>query len=275
MNALILAGGFGTRLRPLTYRTPKCLLTINNKTILEHQLNLLEPFDEIIMATNYLEDQIKDYLNKNKIENVTINNEPQPLGTAGAILNAKELLDDEFMIMNGDIILDCNIEKILRNRSNSMLIHNVSDVSRYGSVFFNKDGKITHFKEKEIVHVSGWINAGLYYLNSCVFDYIPGNKFVSLERDIFPILVEDNGIKAIKNDGYWYDVGTKDDFINANLSISGNDCVIGHECSIIDSNISQSVIMDNCVIENCSVTNSIIGPKNVICNLNIENKIVS
>ena len=275
MKALILAGGFGTRLRPITFNIPKCLLKVNNKTILEHQLDLLSSFDDIILATNYLEDKIWDFLRKRNIDHVSINNEPEPLGTGGAIRNAEELLGKEFLVMNGDLITNCNIDKIIAKGTNTILLHEVDDVSRFGKAIFDNNGLITDFKEKEDVHIPGWINAGLCYLNNDIFKYIPKDKFVSLEREVFPILVREKNLKMVKNDGYWYDVGTKDDFIKTNLALANSDKVIGINCNIKNSMLFNSVIMDGCTIEDSTIKDSIIGPNNKISNMKINNEIIS
>ena len=273
MKALILAGGLGTRLRPLTYKIPKCLLTINNKTILEHQLELLEKFDEVILATNYLENKIKNYLSDINVSNVIINNEPERLGTAGAILNAREILGKEFVVLNGDIITNFNIGSLLDSGPNSILVQRVDDISRYGNVIF-EGNKVHKFREKADIHSPGWINAGLYYLDRKIFDFIPMGRPVSIEREVFPALSKEGKMKVVMNDCYWHDVGTKDDFINANLSLSGKDCVIGRNCKVTDSIISRSVIMDGCDIEDSSIIDSIIGPNNNISGANVENKIM-
>ncbi|MBN1786759.1 MAG: NTP transferase domain-containing protein, partial [Candidatus Methanofastidiosa archaeon] len=246
MKAIILAGGFGTRLRPLTYNIPKCLLTIDNTTILEHQIRLLRSFDEIILATNYLEDKIRAHLKRAGVKNVIINNEPEPLGTAGAVLNAKDLLDDEFFVMNGDIVTDCRVEDLMTEKENAILVHRVSDISRYGNVAFGEDGTVMEFREKEEKHLPGWINAGLYRLKSDIFGMIPSGRAVSLEREIFPILAREGRMDAVRNTGYWYDVGTRDDFINANLSMAKRNYVLGRGSSVLDSTIKRSVIMDGC-----------------------------
>ncbi|HPR42626.1 MAG TPA: NDP-sugar synthase [Candidatus Methanofastidiosa archaeon] len=275
MKALILAGGFGTRLRPLTYRIPKCLLPINNKPIIMHQLELLDSFDEIILATNYLEEEIMAFLKERGIENVAINNEPEPLGTAGAVKNAERLLGKEFLVMNGDIITNCNIDDLLEDGPNAISVTHVEDISRYGTVISDERGRVSEFREKEDNRIPGWINSGLYYLNEDIFDHIPKGRFSSLERELFPFLAKESKLRAIRNDGYWHDVGTKDDFINTNISLAGTDSVIGDGCSIKGSEIERSVIMDNCVIENSRIRNSIIGPNNRLMNISVENDIVS
>nr|HOP09223.1 nucleotidyltransferase family protein [Candidatus Methanofastidiosa archaeon] len=192
MKALILAGGFGTRLRPLTYRIPKCLLPINNKPIIMHQLELLDSFDEIILATNYLEEEIMAFLKERGIENVAINNEPEPLGTAGAVKNAERLLGKEFLVMNGDIITNCNIDDLLEDGPNAISVSHVEDISRYGTVISDERGRVSEFREKEDNRIPGWINSGLYYLNEDIFDHIPKGRFSSLERELFPFLAKES-----------------------------------------------------------------------------------
>ncbi|MHC1605064.1 MAG: sugar phosphate nucleotidyltransferase [Candidatus Methanofastidiosia archaeon] len=262
MKALILAGGFGTRLRPLTLTMPKCLLPINNRPILSYQLEMLKDFDEVILATNYLEDKIKKYLENKRLSNVCINHEAEPLGTGGAILNARKLLGKEFLVLNGDIISDMDIMGLvgsgLENRTYVIASKKIDDVSRYGLLNI-ENGRISGFLEKTQQQRRGWINAGIYFLTDSIFDIIPSNKFVSLEREIFPILAKRGLLSACTVDGSWIDIGTREDYLNANFTLSQHNVVVGQNCVIENSLIKRSVILDGSFIKDSKISNSIVG----------------
>jgi mannose-1-phosphate guanylyltransferase len=276
MKALILAGGFGTRLRPLTKVIPKPLLPVNNVPLLAHQLDILGDCEGVVLATHYMTDLIVEYITKEGLDNVIVNPEPTPMGTGGAIRNARYLLGDEFFVLNGDIICDADLKELRevgrRNDGFAMLTRKVSDASRYGSVDTNDD-MITSFDEKASSG-TGLINAGIYYLTSDVFSYFPKESFVSIEHDVFPRLVRDEKLFSSTYGGPWHDIGTREDYINANLSLSGSDNIIGSGCNIVDSTIHRSVILDGCHIQDCTIKDSVIGPHVILREREIDKEIV-
>lgn len=276
MKALILAGGFGTRLRQLTKAIPKSLLPVNNVPLLAHQLDILEDCDEVVLATHYMTDQIVEYITKERLANVIVNSEPTPMGTGGAIRNARYLLGDEFFVLNGDIICQADLKELRevgrRNDGFAMLTREASDASRYGSVEIKGD-KITSFDEKASSG-AGRINAGIYYLTSCVFSYFPKESFVSIEHDVFPALVKDEKLFSSTYGGPWHDIGTREDYIKANLSLSGNDNVIGANCTIDNSTIRRTVVLDGCHIQDCTIKDSVIGPHVTLKGREIKKEIV-
>ncbi|MCC7568489.1 MAG: NDP-sugar synthase [Candidatus Methanofastidiosa archaeon] len=263
MKALVLAGGFGTRLRPLTYTVPKCLLPVNNITILEHQVAMLSACDEIFLATNYLEDRIREFLSKTDLGHVVVNHEDTPLGTGGAVRNARELLGDSFVVLNGDIVSDCRPETLAAcaHKSVSCVLATVPvpDVSRYGRIE-EKDGRVTSFSEKEASnHTPGRINAGIYYCTKKVFSFIPGEGPSSLERDVFPRLAEKGLLAAHAHEGIWHDVGTRESYIEANCTLSKTAYVSAPDACVEESDISHSVILSGATVRHATITNSVIG----------------
>ncbi len=278
MKALILAGGYGKRLWPLTRSIPKCLLPINNKPIIEYQLELLRDCSEIIIATNYLEDRIRDYLKEHGHDNVRINSEKEPLGTGGAILNARDMLGSEFLVLNGDIISDCDVGKMAAigktHDASVIMAHEKDNVSRYGLLEIGKGCRIERFIEKSPTTQGGWINAGVYYFTDKLFSSIPKKGFASLEKDVFPILASEKMLFAYRYKGGWFDVGTREDFINANISLSGSSNVFGNNCRIENSMIRNSVMLDNVQITDSFVSDSIIGSNKNIQDEKIIEKII-
>ncbi len=263
MDALILAGGFGTRLRPLTYTTPKCLLPVNNIPILEHQRSMLSSCETIVFATNYLEGRIRRYISEKGIGNVVINHEDEPLGTGGAIRNAQDVLSGTFIVLNGDVISDCCINGLplvtTPSRPFSIMATYQDDVSRYGLLDIIGDS-VTGFHEKSSNHTGGgWINAGMYYFTSEIFDEIPKTGKTSIEHDVFPHVAERGMLGVLRHKGTWNDVGTKEDYLGANLSLSGRSYVAAPDCAIEGSTIRNSVLLPGSSVANATITDSIIG----------------
>ncbi|KON28355.1 hypothetical protein AC481_01865 [miscellaneous Crenarchaeota group archaeon SMTZ-80] len=278
IKALILAGGYGTRLRPLSCTRPKLLFPVAGKTMLEWILNNIygEDFDEVILAVNHLADILKKRVG-NKINNININYslEPEPLGTGGPIKKAEDRLKDvdNFLIANGDILTTLNFQRMLEFHTKkeaiaTVALHEVSDPSRYGVVELDKEIRIKKFVEKPKEKLtSKWINAGIYLMKVDVLKYIPSNRKVSLEKEIFPILSEREKLYGFKLDGPWYDVGNIDTFRKANYDIIKRE---PKQKPLLykKANIEDKVKLKPPIIirENAKIGNySIIGPNSVIC----------
>ena len=202
MKAVILAGGFGKRLRPLTESIPKPLVEIGGKTILERQIEWLGNNDvkEIILCIGFLKDKIIEYINNEKNNTISLKYviEKEPLGTGGALLNSKELLkgEEEFIVMNGDIITDLDPSELKKKMNKNIGVLSLIPLrSQYGIVDVDNNGKITQFKEKPIIS-EYWVNAGIYMLNKEIFNYLDEKS--SIEKDAFPELVNENKLAAIK-----------------------------------------------------------------------------
>ncbi len=224
---------------------------------------MLASCDTIVFATNYLEGRIREYIAEQGIDNVVINHEDKPLGTGGAIRNAQDVLSDTFIVLNGDVISDADIPGLPReatpSRPFSMVATYQDDVSRYGLLDI-KDDSVTGFHEKSSTHSGGgWINAGMYYFTSEIYDAIPSKGTSSIEHDVFPHLAESGKLGVVRNTGTWHDVGTKEDYIGANMSLSGRPYVAAPDSVIRGCTIRTSVLLPGSSAINATITDSIIG----------------
>lgn len=224
MKAAILAGGLGTRMRPLTYTRPKPLLPILNVPMLRRTMDRMPPeVDGVVLAVNYLADQIRGYLaDEPGPLPVEVVEEAEPLGTGGAVKNLEASLGGEpFFVMNGDVVSDADLGAMLaahRERSARGTIHvwPVDDPSRYGVVQLAPDGRIDAFIEKPPAGQapSNLINAGTYVLEPSVLELIPAGRPVSMEREVFPQLAG-RGLYSFRGGSLWVDAGKPLDYLEA------------------------------------------------------------
>ena len=196
MKALILAGGRGKRLRPLTDKIPKSLIPINKKPLIQHTINYLKKFgiNEIIICSGYKSKQIQNFLKKKKNFGCKIEYsvEKNPLGTAGAIRNAiKNLSDESFLVINGDIITNIDLKKILK-KPNTIAANELK--TKFGTMEI-KNNKILKFNEKKDVQ-NVWMNPGLYHLSTAILKILPRKG--SLESEIFPKLAKTKSLYTVK-----------------------------------------------------------------------------
>lgn len=226
MKALILVGGFGTRLRPLTLSVPKPAVEFANKPSVIHQIEALAAVgvDEVVLAVNYQPELMKDTLNgwEEKLNvKITYSQETEPLGTAGPLALAREHLDDKsgdpFFVLNADVICRFPFREFLEfhkahGGEGSILVTTVDDPSKYGVVLADADDKITSFVEKPKEFVGDKINAGLYVFNPSVLDRIEP-KPTSIEKEIFPQMAEAGQLYRMVLPGFWMDVGQPPDFL--------------------------------------------------------------
>lgn len=223
MNALVLAGGMGTRLRPLTDETPKSLLPIANRPFLEHQLEHLRSHgvERVVLSLGYLPGAIRDHFGE-RLEYAV---EPEPLGTGGAIRFAARRagFDGTFLVCNGDILTDLDLTALVafhraRGAAATIALTPVADPSRYGLVTTSAEGAVTAFVEKPSAGrvTDATINAGTYVLEPPVLDAIEPDRQVSIEYDVFPPLVG-RGLYAHSSDARWRDIGTPESYLAANL----------------------------------------------------------
>lgn len=217
MKALILVGGYGTRLRPLTFSKPKPLIEFANKPILWHQVKALVEVGvtEVIMAISYQPECMLDYMKELEAEfsvKITASIEHEPLGTAGPIKLAREKLlsdpsQEDFFVFNSDIICQFPLKKLLEfHRANkaegTLMVTQVKDPSRYGVILFDETGLIKDFIEKPKDFISDKINAGLYLLNKSIIERIP-DRPTSIEREVFPKAAADKRLYALVLEGIW------------------------------------------------------------------------
>ncbi|KAF8782568.1 mannose-1-phosphate guanyltransferase beta-A-like [Argiope bruennichi] len=224
MKALILVGGYGTRLRPLTLSRPKPLVEFCNKPMMLHQVEALVEagVNHVILAVSYraemLEREIKQDEAKLGIK-ISISQEFEPLGTAGPLaLARKELEGDEpFFVLNSDIVCDFPFKDMItfhkhHGQEGTIVVTRVEEPSKYGVVVYDEHGKVDRFVEKPQEFVSNRINAGLYILNPSVLNRIE-LKPTSIEKEIFPEMVECKQLYAYELQGFWMDVGQPKDFL--------------------------------------------------------------
>lgn len=285
MQAIILAGGYGTRLTPLTYTRPKSLLPILNKPMIHHLIDSLPKGAEVIIATNYRKNQIEEYFQK-KGRDIIINEEPYPLGTGGATKFAEKYIDDAFLVLNSDIISSLNMRKFIqfhkkKRATTTISLWPVENVWEFGVVAMQADGRILQFVEKPRKEEapSNLINAGAYFLEKEVLDYIDTGRLVSMEKEIFPKIIEDGKrFYGYTFNGFWIDVGRPRSYIEANKILlkgkrkkyfSGSNC-------IIEGRLKESCIGDNVTIEKNAEAKSTIIYDNVVIKHNavLENCIV-
>lgn len=228
MRAVLMAGGSGTRLRPLTCDLPKPMVPVLNRPIAEHIIHLLRRhhINEVIATLHYLPDVMRDYFQDGSDFGIQITyavEEDQPLGTAGCVKNIAELLDGTFLVISGDSITDFDLNAAIRfhqqRRSKATLVlKRVPNPLEFGVVIADEDGRIRRFLEKpsssEIF--SDTVNTGTYILETEVLDYLPANQESDFSKDLFPLLLEkDEPMYGYIADGYWCDVGHLDAYRDA------------------------------------------------------------
>ncbi|MFX0059597.1 MAG: sugar phosphate nucleotidyltransferase [Candidatus Hodarchaeota archaeon] len=322
-KGIILSGGWGTRLRPLTCTTPKTLIPIVNRPVIEHQMLLLKSAGvrEIILAVSVMAKEIQDYFKDGQKLGVKIHytNEKHPMGTAGAIKLAESYLkDDNFFMLNGDVILNFNFTDMLKFHEEhggigTIASKMVEDPSRYGVLITDEEtNQLLQFLEKDEYkppggkYISMPINAGVYILEPEIFSYIPSNKKVSIEREVFPKVASEMKLYHYSVKGIWMDIGKPYDLLQGNILLMkdilknlkvkrsnlidnsadvdvstkiippctiGENVIIRKECAI-GPNV---VIGDNVYIDsNSQIKNTLIYNESYISkSTNIENVIIS
>lgn len=228
MKAVILVGGEGTRLRPLTYTTAKAMVPVLNKPFIEYVIRYLSNHNikEIILALGYRPDCITDYFGDASQlgTKLVYSIETEPLGTAGAIKNAEQYIDNTFFIMNGDIFTDLNLTDMLKFHKDkgakvTIALTPVDDPTRFGVVETDSNQRVTRFAEKPKLEqvTSNMINAGIYIVESQVLKRIPEGKRFMFERDVFPaLLAEGEPVFSYATDAYWIDAGTPEQYLQLN-----------------------------------------------------------
>lgn len=229
MQALVLVGGKGTRLRPLTTDTPKPILNLVDRPFLSYMIEWLgsHGVDEVILACGFLPDQLEKILGSGADGGPNLHYvvEPEPLGTGGAIKFAEDHLDDRFFALNGDVLTDLDLTALWnshleRGASASLGLYPVEDPTGYGLVDIDDEGTVLDFHEKpEPGHAGpGLINAGTYVLEKSILLDVPAGREVSIEREVFPGLIG-KGLAGLRLDGYWMDIGTPDRYLEASWDI--------------------------------------------------------
>lgn len=298
MRAIILVGGFGTRLRPLTNDKPKQMLTVGNKPMLENVIQELSQhgITEVILSMGFKPDIFIDKYPEEVCAGLPLKYvvEPTPLDTAGAIrfAVAESDIKDTFLVCNGDVITETDLSELIDfhkaiTAEATISLTPTTNPSQYGIVPTDKSGKVTGFIEKPSGpdFETNLINAGYYVMEPSVVNRIANDRPVSVETEIFPNMVEDERLFAVPSDRYWIDAGTPETFLKANLdlingqrmkNINGvhpeasispdaviKSSIIGRGVSIGDgAHIENSVLMEGVEVEkNVMVEGSIVGER--------------
>jgi mannose-1-phosphate guanylyltransferase len=249
MNAVLLIGGLGTRLRPLTLTTPKPLLPVLGRPFLAYQIEMLKTngITEIVLCTAYKPEAFKRVFDNGERYGVHLNyvHEDTPRGTGGAIKNAEAWAEKETLIFNGDILMDLDIKGLLsfhreRKAALTIALTTVENPSAYGLIETDGQGRISRFLEKPKPEevTCHTINAGAYIFSREIFAQIPPASVVSVERDIFPRLLA-NGFPCygLLSDGYWLDLGTIEKYAQAH-----KDILLGKHKGIAPERIIQEMV---------------------------------
>ena len=285
-SAILLVGGMGTRLHPLTLKTPKPMLQVAGVPFTEHQIRKAADagITEIILATSYKSELFEPYFGDGKRFGIKIKYavEKSALGTGGGIRNAANLLADcdQVVIFNGDVLSGHDLAAQLafhkKNQADiTLYLTQVEDARAYGCVELLENKQIKSFLEKMENPISNLINAGCYIFNRQIIDQIPQNKVVSVERDTFPNLLANNAkVFGYLDNSYWLDIGTPDALVKASADLitgaitssatpnhTGDNLIspsaqIGSGCVINNGSVIESEVV---VESNCQITGSIIG----------------
>jgi mannose-1-phosphate guanylyltransferase len=301
MRAVVLVGGFGTRLRPLTLDVPKQMLPIGRTTMLERVVGRLADagIEEVVLSLGYRPDVFTAAFPDGECAGTRICYavEPEPLDTGGAIaFAAREAgIADTFLALNGDVLTDMDLAELIgRHRQTGALgtiaLTPVDDPSRYGVVPTDEDGRVIEFVEKPEPGTapSNWINAGTYVLEPDVLDLIEPGRMVSIEREVFPALAAAGRLYAFQSNEYWIDAGTPEAYLQAHVDlltgVRGADTVGIHPTAVVDpsaiversmvgaraqvgadATIIGSVVMDDVVVEPAAtLRDTIVGARSRI-----------
>ena len=300
MKAVVLVGGEGTRLRPLTETIPKPLVPLMDRASLDHVLDHLarHGVHEVVLSSPYLEETFRAFIDARRGDPaITWITETEPLGTGGAIVNALEALggDEPFLALNGDILTDLDLTDMVaihgeRGAAVTIALTHVSDARPYGLVPIEDDGRVREFREKPADLVPGDVNAGTYILDPRALDGWTRGVNASIERDIFPALIaEGMPVYGYVSDAYWIDLGTPESYLRAHFDILegrvafepaytapfiadgaevdvrahvGRWVVVAGGAAIgPDARVDDSVLHHGAVVETgASVTGSVLGP---------------
>ncbi|MGI8615792.1 MAG: sugar phosphate nucleotidyltransferase [Actinomycetota bacterium] len=298
MKAVVLVGGEGTRLRPLTETVPKPLLPLVDRPILGHLLDhlVVHGVREVIMSSPYLEETFHPFIEaRGGQPAITWVTEREALGTGGAIVSVLTHLGDEpFLALNGDILTDLDLTAMLvghreRSATATIALHHVQDARAFGLVAVDPAGRITEFREKPPDPVAGDINAGTYVLEPSALRTWAAGTRLSIETEIFPALIRSGAaVFGFPTDAYWLDLGTPEQYLRAHVDLLagrlrgspyrapwvgsgasldptarvGRSVVIGEGATVgPGAELDEAVLMAGAVVEEgAHVERSIVGP---------------
>jgi mannose-1-phosphate guanylyltransferase len=281
MQALILAGGKGTRLRPLTVYTPKPIVPICNRPFLLYQIDTLRRagITDITLSLSYQPNKIEQLLGDGSDHGVKLKYtvEPQPMGTAGAYKFAEDLIREPTVVFNGDILTDLDLKAVIREHTErkataTIVLTPVKDPTTYGVVETEKDGRVRRFLEKPKVEeiTSNNINAGTYVLEPKVLDYLPKGENYSFEYGLFPDLLKrgEAFYAHIPTRTYWIDIGTPERYLQVHDDLLANRVGRIHikdrkgqfDAATVAEIDDLSMVGDDCQIKpGAQIINSVLG----------------
>jgi mannose-1-phosphate guanylyltransferase/phosphomannomutase len=290
MQAVIMAGGFGTRLRPLTSIIPKPMVPVANKPMMEHVVRLLKKYgvEELIVLLFYQHEYITKYFGNGEKFGVKIKYllPDGDYGTCGAVGFAREYIKDEnFIVISADIITDFDLKRMIdsHTKKNSLVTIGLTSVENplgYGIVIYDEDFRIKKFLEKPTWSevFSDKVNTGIYILNKKIFDYIPQKTFYDFSKDLFPkLLVENLPIYACVLEGYWKDVGTLQEYRFCHYDVLEKKVDLYIEGKYVDYNGNRIIVGENTMVgENFKCDNFVIIGKNTKIgnNVNINRSVI-
>ena len=231
MKAVIMAGGEGTRLRPLTSNQPKPMLPLVNQPMMEHIVRLLKEhgFEEIVVTVAFMANAIRTYFGDGSEFGVRMvyATEETPLGTAGSVRNAMDELDERFLVISGDVLTDLDLSAVCQFHADrgalaTIALKSMENPLEFGIVITREDGSIDRFLEKPTWGqvFSDTINTGVYVLEPSIFDHIPAGESVDFSSDVFPkLLAEGHPLFGYVAEGYWEDVGTLEAYVKAHMDV--------------------------------------------------------
>ncbi|HWF32211.1 MAG TPA: NDP-sugar synthase [Solirubrobacteraceae bacterium] len=230
MQAVILVGGEGTRLRPLTSTVPKPVVPLVDRPFIAFMLDWLvtHGIDDVIMSCGFLATSVRNVLGDGSAYGVRLRfvEEPDPRGTAGALKYAESMLDERFLMLNGDVLTDIDLSAQIAQHERTgakgtLALVPVADPSAYGLVHLNEDHSVREFLEKpsaDAVIETNLISAGAYVLEREILELVPSDRNVSIEREVWPRLVGD-GLYGFPSESYWLDIGTPERYLQGTFDI--------------------------------------------------------
>ncbi len=299
-KAVILAGGYGTRLRPLTFTTPKAMIPLVNKRVIDYILDYLNGYGlkEFVITMHYLRNKMIKHLRDRKDFAIAYPEEPSPLGTAGSVKNAG--IDDTMVIVQGDNITDINLTEVMQFHELhgglvTIALLPVSNPSLYGIAEIESSGRIKRFKEKPSPNgcFSNLANTGIYIIEPEAMKYVPDGSAFDFSKNLFPLLVAQKAVYGCVVEGFWTDVGTPGGYMEASRWIlrgKGFECAdtaeiekcdihgdvaIGEYAEVKESIIhGPAVIGKHAKVIKCKLQDSVIFPRVSLHETSLSNSVV-
>jgi mannose-1-phosphate guanylyltransferase len=244
VKAVVLVGGEGTRMRPLTETIPKPLIPLVDRPFLDHVLDHLSAHgvDEVLLSSPYLREAFGPVLEHRASGPwVTWISEPEPLGTGGAVANAAGGSTEPFFVVNGDILTDLDLTSLLahhreRRAVATITLTPVRDARPYGLVTVDRRGRVQEFREKPDDPIPGLVNAGTYVLDPDALADVPAGRPVSIEREVFPGLISSGAtVSGYPSDAYWMDLGTPETYLRATFdALEGRIAGLSYAAPFVD-----------------------------------------